>query len=75
MTFRRLRPAAVIGLARQAGLGGIEWAGDVHAPCSAPAAPDPEASLGLIGTLTRATGLDCVSYGSYVAPPTDGLDR
>lgn len=74
VTFRRLRPSAVIGLARQAGLAGLEWGGDVHAPPHA-AAPDPEASLGLIGMTTRATGLDCVSYGSYIAPPDDGIDR
>lgn len=75
VTFRRLQPAAIVGLARQAGLAGIEWGGDVHAPCDTPAAPDIEASLGLIGMTTRATGLQCASYGSYVAPPTDTLDR
>lgn len=75
VTFRRLQPAAIIGLARQAGLGGIEWGGDVHAPAHVPAAPDIEASLGLIAMTTRATGLDCVSYGSYIAPPTDDLGR
>lgn len=74
VTFRRLAPRAVIGLARQAGLAGIECGGDVHAPMGV-MAPDPEASLGVIGMTTRATGLDCVSYGSYIAPPTDDLAR
>lgn len=73
-TFRRLAPRAVIGLARQAGLAGIDWDGDTHAPAGV-MAPDPEASLGVIGMTTRATGLDCVCYGAAIAPPSDDLGR
>jgi hypothetical protein len=72
-TFRRLLPAAIVGLARQAGLDGIAWDGDAHAPCGAPATPDPEASLGVIGMVARASGLDCVAYTVDIAP--DDADR
>jgi hypothetical protein len=73
VTFRRLRPTAVVGLARQVGLVGIEWS-DAHAPAGL-TAPDPEASPGLIAATARATGLDCAAYAPALAAPGDGPER
>ena len=33
VSFRGLAPEAIIDLAAECGLGGVEWGGDVHVPC------------------------------------------
>jgi sugar phosphate isomerase/epimerase len=68
VTFRGLLPEAIIPMARDAGLAAIEWAGDAHVPPG-----NAQAARGA-GNLTREAGL-AASYGSYVAPPTDGTDN
>ena len=32
VTFRKLEPAEIVDLVKQAGLQGIEWGGDIHVP-------------------------------------------
>jgi 3-dehydroshikimate dehydratase len=69
ITFRTLPSEEVIDLASRAGVRGIEWGADVHAP------PGGGPALAALGARTRDAGLDVVSYGSYLgmAPaPTDG---
>lgn len=59
ITFRQLPAREVVRLAREAGLEGIEWGGDVHVPHGdLPAARDVRA-------LTEDAGLTIPSYGSY----------
>jgi 3-dehydroshikimate dehydratase len=68
VTFRRLPPRTVVGLAAAAGLDGIEWAGDGHVPAGDPA------TAGTVAALTADHGLEVVSYGSYYragAPPAE----
>lgn len=60
VTFRALAPERVLALAAAAGLDGIEWGADVHAPPSA-----GPARLRALGAATRAAGLAVLSYGSY----------
>lgn len=59
VTFRKRTAQEIIGLAAAAGLDGIEWGSDVHAPESDPAC------AALLGKVTRAAGLRVLSYGSY----------
>ena len=59
ITFRQLTAEEVIDLAKQAGLDGIEWGGDIHAR------PDNLERAKELGNLTRAAGLEVLSYGSY----------
>lgn len=66
VTLRALAPDAVVALAVQAGLDGIEWGGDVHVPAG------DLARARAVRKLTEDAGLQIVSYGSYVRPPTDG---
>lgn len=68
VTFRRLDPTAIIDLAAAAGIAGIEWGGDIHVP------PGDPARATALAAATRAAGLSVSSYGSYLRPPTDGLD-
>ena len=65
ITFRTLSPDAVIDLASRAGVQGLEWGADVHAPTGGGSALDE------LGGRTRDAGLAVVSYGSYLgmAPP------
>jgi sugar phosphate isomerase/epimerase len=59
VSFRRLGVPAVVDLARRAGLRGIEWGGDVHAP---------HGDLGAArdaGARTLDAGLAVSAYGSY----------
>ena len=60
VSFRALSAPEIIRIARTAGLEGIEWGGDVHAPPSAP----PE-TLTDLAARCRDAGLLCSSYGSY----------
>ncbi|MGN9809452.1 sugar phosphate isomerase/epimerase family protein [Micromonospora sp. BQ11] len=59
VTFRHLAPTQVVALARTAGLGGIEWGGDVHVPHG-----NDEAAR-RVADLTATAGLATVGYGSY----------
>jgi 3-dehydroshikimate dehydratase len=71
ITFRSLPADEVVRLAVRAGVAGIEWGTDVHAP------PGGGPALEALGARTRDAGLQVVSYGSYLgmaAPqtPDDG---
>ncbi len=70
ITFRALSSDDVIDVASRAGVRGIEWGADVHAP------PGGGLSIDALGARTRDAGLDVVSYGSYLgmAPPDKGDD-
>ncbi|MDR0451047.1 MAG: sugar phosphate isomerase/epimerase [Treponema sp.] len=59
VTFRSLSPERILDLAKRAGLDGIEWGGDVHAP------PGDTALAERIGKLSGEAGLAVFSYGSY----------
>jgi len=59
ITFRKLSPAEIIALVRQAGLRGIEWGGDIHVPHG-----DLQRARE-VSELTREAGLEVMSYGSY----------
>lgn len=59
VTFRQKSPEEIIALAKEAGLTGIEWGGDIHVP-----AGDTKTASG-IGRKTREAGLAVLSYGSY----------
>lgn len=65
VTFRALAPRTIVRLAAESGIEGIEWAGDVHVP---PGQPDFARH---VRRLTESAGLSVVSYGSYIAPPSD----
>jgi sugar phosphate isomerase/epimerase len=69
ITLRSLRADEVLEVAARAGIEGIEWGADTHAP------PGGGASIEALGTRTRDAGIEVVSYGSYLgmAPP-DGDD-
>ncbi|MFF7144135.1 MULTISPECIES: sugar phosphate isomerase/epimerase family protein [Streptomyces] len=59
VTFRALPVEKVVEVAAEAGLGAVEWGGDVHVPVGA----------SVVAEQTRArcadAGLEIVSYGSY----------
>ncbi len=59
ISFRGKTCTEVIGLAKKAGLDGIEWGGDVHVP------PENEEGAAQVGQMTREAGLEVLSYGSY----------
>lgn len=59
ISFRKLTPAAIIALAAQSGLDGIEWGSDGHL---LPGHPQEAAA---IAAETRAAGLEVLSIGSY----------
>jgi len=59
VSFRQLPATEIISLAKQAGLRGIEWGGDVHVPYG-----DLQIAES-VGKATREAGLDVVAYGSY----------
>jgi sugar phosphate isomerase/epimerase len=69
ITFRTLSSEQVIDVASRAGVHGIEWGADIHAP------PGGGAALVALGARTRDAGLAVVSYGSYLgmAPSSDEL--
>lgn len=59
ITFRKLSPAEIVALVRKAGLRGIEWGGDIHAP---------HGDIGRareVRALTEEAGLKVAAYGSY----------
>jgi sugar phosphate isomerase/epimerase len=59
VTFRKLDPARIVELAREAGLACIEWVGDIHVP------PGDGARAAEMRRLTLAAGLAIGPYGSY----------
>jgi 3-dehydroshikimate dehydratase len=59
VTFRELPAEQIIALAAEAGLGSIEWGGDIHVPHG-----DLETAR-RVGRLTRNAGLETSAYGSY----------
>jgi 3-dehydroshikimate dehydratase len=59
VTFRQLAPREIVQLARQAGLRGIEWGGDIHVPHG-----DIQAAR-TVRQLTADAGLQVLAYGSY----------
>ncbi|MBN1579350.1 MAG: sugar phosphate isomerase/epimerase [Anaerolineae bacterium] len=59
ITFRQLSPQEIIDLVTQAGLEGIEWGGDVHAPHG------DVARARQVRQWTEDAGLVTPSYGSY----------
>lgn len=59
VTFRNLSPSEIISLVAEAGLEGIEWGGDVHAP------PGNAERAREIRQATLDVGLKVASYGSY----------
>jgi sugar phosphate isomerase/epimerase len=65
VTFRRLAPRTIVRLAAECGIEGIEWAGDVHVP------PGQLDFARHVRRLTEDAGLSVISYGSYIAPPSD----
>ncbi|HEX4532565.1 MAG TPA: TIM barrel protein [Acidimicrobiia bacterium] len=71
ITFRALAGDEVLDVAARAGVEGIEWGADVHAPAGGGPA------MAALGARTRDAGLAVVSYGSYLgmAPAGDDDDR
>jgi sugar phosphate isomerase/epimerase len=67
VTFRSMQPAEILQLCTSAGIHAVEWGGDVHVP------PDDDARATAVREAGIAAGVAAVSYGSYVAPPQDGL--
>ncbi len=59
VTFRKLQPAEIVELVRQARLQAIEWGGDVHVPHG-----DIRRAKEVF-QMTEAAGLQVSSYGSY----------
>lgn len=59
VTFRQKTAEEIIALAKDAGLTGIEWGGDIHVP-----AGDTETAAE-VARKTREAGLEVLSYGSY----------
>jgi sugar phosphate isomerase/epimerase len=71
VTFRGLTADDVIDVCARAGVGGIEWGADVHAP------PGGGPTIAALATRARDAGIAVVSYGSYLgmAPSsTDDVD-
>jgi 3-dehydroshikimate dehydratase len=69
ITFRALAADAVLALAVRAGVEGIEWGADGHAP------PGGGAAVERLAAQCRDAGVEVVSYGSYLGfGPADGED-
>ena len=65
VTMRHLGVEEVAKIAAECGLVAIEWGGDVHVP------PGDAGAVNRARTATRAAGLDCASYGSYLLADHD----
>lgn len=59
VTFRKLSPAEIVALVRQAGLTGIEWGGDIHVPHG------DLVRAREVRQLTLDAGRAVAAYGSY----------
>ncbi len=68
VTFRARSAEEILALSQDCGLTAVEWGGDVHVPPG-----DPE-NARRVGSLTRAAGLSCASYGSYLRLGASGQD-
>lgn len=69
ITFRALDADAVLALAVRAGVEGIEWGADGHAP------PGGGALVSELGARCRDAGVEIASYGSYLGfGPAAGED-
>jgi len=71
VTFRALSPAPIVELASRAGMTGIEWGGDIHAPHG-----DIDRAKET-RKLTVEAGLKVAAYGSYYRvgrSPAEGLE-
>lgn len=68
VTFRKMDVAALIMLARQAGLDGLEWGGDVHVP------PGQAALAKEVRARCEDAGLAVLSYGSYYRGEAEGFE-
>ena len=69
ITFRALPADAVLDLAVRAGVEGIEWGADGHAP------PGGGAAVAQLAARCRDVGVEVVSYGSYLGfGPADDED-
>jgi sugar phosphate isomerase/epimerase len=69
ITFRALAADAVLDLAVRAGVEGIEWGADGHAP------PGGGAAVERLAAQCRDAGVEVVSYGSYLGfGPAAGED-
>ena len=69
VTFRELEPDAIIDLAAEAGIVGIEWGADVHVPV------DELERAAAVAERSAASGVACASYGTYLGarePIVDG---
>jgi len=60
ITFRALTADQVLGIAERAGVEGVEWGADGHAP------PGDGADLERLGQRCRDAGIAVVSYGTYL---------
>jgi sugar phosphate isomerase/epimerase len=69
ITFRSLDADTVLDLAVRAGVDGIEWGADGHAP------PGGGAAVARLASRCRDAGVEVVSYGSYLGfGPAEGED-
>jgi 3-dehydroshikimate dehydratase len=59
VTLRKSTPSEIFSLAKQCGLRGIEWGGDVHVP------PGDCGHAVEVRELTEGAGLSVAAYGSY----------
>ena len=68
ITFRALSADDVLAVATRAGVDGIEWGADRHAP------PGGGPAIAALGARCRDAGVEVVSYGSYLGagPADDG---
>ena len=70
VTFRQLAPRTIVDLVAEAGLWGIEWGGDVHAPVG-----DLHIARE-VRAMTLDAGLAVAAYGSYFRfRPDDSFER
>lgn len=69
VSFRARTPEEIVAAAAEAGIQAIEWAGDAHVP------PGDIDKARNVRKITEDGGLVVSSYGSYIAPPSDGLDE
>ena len=59
VTYRALKPAEIITLAKDAGLRALEWGSDIHVP------EGDNATATAVGGMTRGASLHVLSYGTY----------